>query len=105
MTEETSNIKSLTGSLDGSNLKLGIVVARFNEIITKSLLEGAISTSLRYGVKASNISVVWVPGSFELPIVSKTMAKSGKFDAIIAIGCVIRGATAHFEYVAGGKKK
>ncbi|MBN4067462.1 6,7-dimethyl-8-ribityllumazine synthase [Simkania negevensis] len=80
---------------------MAIVVAKFNELITKSLLDGAVKTLHRHGVKDDAITVAWVPGSFEIPIVAKKMALSKQYDAIIALGAVIKGATAHFDYVAG----
>ena len=83
------------------NLKVGIVVARFNEMITRSLLQGALDTLRRYGVSEENVTVAWVPGVFEMPLVAKTLAKSDECDAVIGLGAVIRGATAHFDYVAG----
>ncbi|KDD71704.1 hypothetical protein H632_c4530p0, partial [Helicosporidium sp. ATCC 50920] len=83
-------------------LRVGIVVARFNEIVTRTLLEGALDSLGRYGVDVeTDVHVAWVPGSFELPVVAKSMAKSGKFDAVITIGTVIKGATAHYDAVVG----
>lgn len=80
-----------TGALNGSSLRVGIVVARFNEIVTRTLLEGALDSLGRYGVDVeTDVHVAWVPGSFELPVVAKSMAKSGKFDAVITIGTVVR---------------
>lgn len=90
------------GSLVGTGLKFGVVVARFNDLVTKLLLEGALEHFERHGVPASDVDVAWVPGSFELPVVAKAMAKSGKYDAVIAIGVVVRGATAHYDAVVGG---
>lgn len=85
--------------------KFAIVVARFNAFITEKLLEGAKDTLKRHGVSDADVTVVWVPGAFELPVVVKRLAEAKKHDAVIALGCVIRGATAHFDYVAGEAAK
>ncbi len=85
--------------------KFAIVVARFNAFITEKLLEGAKDTLKRHGVNDADVTVVWVPGAFELPVVVKRLAEVKKHDAVIALGCVIRGATAHFDYVAGEAAK
>ncbi len=83
--------------------RVAITIARFNNFINDSLLEGAIDALKRIGqVKDDNITVVWVPGAYELPLAAGALAKTGKYDAVIALGTVIRGGTAHFEYVAGG---
>jgi len=89
------------GKLLGEGLKFGIVISRFNEFITKKLLEGALDALGRHGVKDTDIAVAWVPGTFEVPVVAKKMASSGKYDAVICLGAVIRGATPHFDYIAG----
>ena len=89
------------GKLLGEGLKFGIVVSRFNEFITKKLLEGALDALGRHGVKDEDIAIAWVPGTFEVPVVAKKMASSGKYDAVICLGAVIRGATPHFDYIAG----
>lgn len=89
------------GHLVGTDLKVGIVVGRFNEFITSKLLGGAEDALRRHGVKEEDVSVAWVPGVFEIPVVAQRMAKSGKYDAVITLGTVIRGATPHFEYVSG----
>lgn len=82
--------------------KIAIVIARFNNFINDSLLDGAVDALKRIGqVKAENITVVWVPGAYELPLAARALANAGKHDAIVALGTVIRGGTAHFEYVAG----
>lgn len=94
-------IKEYHGELNGKGLKIGIVVSRFNEIITRSLLAGACDALIRHGVSSSDIEVVWVPGAFDIPLLAKTMVQSGRYDAVICLGAVIRGATAHFDYVAG----
>lgn len=98
-------IKTHTGSYDGRNKRVAIVVARFNEFITKQLLEGAVDTLLRHGVKESDIEVTWVPGSFEIPMAAQKIARSKKADAIITLGAVIRGETPHFDYVCGESAK
>ena len=91
----------LEGHLQGKGRRIGIVVARFNSFISEKLLEGAIDTLCRSGVESEGITVARVPGAFEIPLVAQKLAKSGKFDAVICLGAVIRGATPHFEYVAG----
>jgi 6,7-dimethyl-8-ribityllumazine synthase len=90
----------LEGCLDGRGLKIAIAVSRFNEVVSKSLLEGAVSQLKRTAVSEGDIAVAWVPGAFELPGVATRFAESGKFDAVIALGAVIRGATPHFEHVS-----
>ncbi|HNR34451.1 MAG TPA: 6,7-dimethyl-8-ribityllumazine synthase [Candidatus Hydrogenedentes bacterium] len=97
--------KTLEGKLVSSGKKYGIVVARFNEFISSRLLGGALDAMARHGVKDSEITVAWTPGSFEIPIVAKKMAESGKYDAVIALGAVIRGNTPHFDYVASEVSK
>ena len=93
------------GKLTGKGLKIGIVVARFNEFITSKLLGGALDVLKRHEVEDENISVAWVPGSFEIPLVAKKMAESKKFDAVICLGAVIRGATSHYDYVCNEVSK
>ncbi|KIQ94405.1 6,7-dimethyl-8-ribityllumazine synthase [Anoxybacillus thermarum] len=87
------------GNLVGTGLKIGIVVARFNEFITSKLLSGALDGLKRHGVEEQHIDVAWVPGAFEIPLVAKKMAESKKYDAVITLGAVIRGATSHYDYV------
>ncbi len=94
-------VQYLEGHLQGTGRRLGIVVARFNSFISEKLLEGAIDSLVRSGVNTDDIVVARVPGAFEIPLVAQKMAKSGKYDAVICLGAVIRGATPHFEYVAG----
>jgi 6,7-dimethyl-8-ribityllumazine synthase len=89
------------GKITGNNLRIGIVVARFNELITRSLLTGALDGLERYGIPTHQTTVAWVPGAYEIPLIAKQLATSQKFDAIICLGAVIRGATAHFDFVAG----
>ena len=88
------------GDLMGSGLKVGIVVSRFNELLSNRLLEGARDGLTRHGVEEDGIDVAWVPGAFEIPLVARRMAGAGTYDAIVALGVVIRGGTPHFEYVA-----
>jgi 6,7-dimethyl-8-ribityllumazine synthase len=93
------------GKLVAVGLRIGIVVARFNSLITSQLLEGARDGLLRHGVAEENIDVAWVPGSFEIPVIAKKLAGSGRYDAVICLGAVIRGSTPHFDYVAAEVSK
>ena len=93
------------GNLIGTGLKAGIVVARFNELLSSRLLAGAQDALVRHGVDADDIDVAWVPGAFEIPLVAAKLAQSGRYDAVIALGVVIRGGTPHFEYVAAEVSK
>ncbi len=93
-------VKSLEGTLVAKGLKFGIVLSRFNNFISERLLEGALDALRRSGAKEEDCSVAKVPGAFEIPLVAKKMVKSGRYDAIICLGCVIRGATPHFAYIA-----
>jgi 6,7-dimethyl-8-ribityllumazine synthase len=93
------------GDLIGSGLKVGIVVGRFNELLSSRLLGGALDALGRHGVAEDDVDVAWVPGAFEIPMVASRMAVSKKYDAIVALGVVIRGATPHFEYVAAEVSK
>ncbi|MGD8238710.1 MAG: 6,7-dimethyl-8-ribityllumazine synthase [Armatimonadota bacterium] len=88
------------GNLIGSGLKIGIVVSRYNEFITTKLLDGALDCLARHDVADDDIDVAWVPGSFEVPVVVKHMASSGTYDAVVALGCVLRGASSHFDFIA-----
>jgi 6,7-dimethyl-8-ribityllumazine synthase len=90
-----------TGKLFGDGLRVGIVCGRFNDFITDRLLAGARDCLSRHGVDDTSITVAWAPGAFELPLVAKQLASSGEFDAVICLGAVIRGATGHYEHVAG----
>jgi 6,7-dimethyl-8-ribityllumazine synthase len=90
------------GRLTGEGKRIGIVVSRFNELITRQLLEGARDCLVRHGVDDGTIEVAWVPGAWEIPIALRRLGRTGRFDALIALGAVIRGATPHFEYVSGG---
>ncbi len=100
-----SKVKTLEGNLLAGGLKIGIVAARFNEFITGKLLEGALDAFRRHGGEEENLTLAWVPGSFEIPLTAKKMAMSGRYDAVVCLGAVIRGATAHFEMVAGEAAK
>ncbi len=95
----------VTANLDASPHRFAIVVSRFSEFITSRLAAGALDTLERHGAKSDSITQVWVPGAWELPLAVRTLAKSGGYSAIIALGCVIRGATPHFDYVAGEAAK
>jgi 6,7-dimethyl-8-ribityllumazine synthase len=89
------------GELQGAGLRIGVVVSRFNEVVTARLLSGARSALERHGVRDEDVDVAWVPGAFELPLVARRMAESRRYDAVVCLGAVIRGETPHFEYVAG----
>jgi 6,7-dimethyl-8-ribityllumazine synthase len=93
--------REIVGQRDGSGLRLAIAVSRFNDFVTARLLEGAREAAAGLGVAADSIDVVWAPGCFELPVVAKALASSGRYDAIVCLGAVIRGETPHFDYVAG----
>ena len=93
--------KELKGDLNGQGLRVAVVVARFNEVVTRQLLTGAVETLDRHGVSDDDIIVAWVPGAFELPVVAKSLAKTGRYDSIICLGAVIRGETGHYDMVAG----
>lgn len=98
-------MKKIEGSLSGENLKIAIVTARFNDFITSRLLAGAIDTLTRHGVKPENITEVWVPGAFEIPLAAQTLAESRTVNAVITLGAVIRGATTHYDYVCNETAK
>ena len=98
-------MKTLEGNLVSKGIKIGIVAARFNEFITSKLLGGARDGLLRHNVQEEDIHVAWVPGAFEIPLVAAKMAKSGKYDAVICLGAVIRGATSHYDYVCSEVSK
>ena len=98
-------MKTFEGKLVSQDIRVGIVAARFNEFIVSKLLSGCEDTLLRHGVKPDDISVAWVPGAFEIPLIASKMAKSGKFDAVIALGSVIRGSTSHYDYVCSEVSK
>lgn len=98
-------VKVIEGNLEAGKLKFAIIISRFNELVSRGLLEGALDCIKRHGAPESAITVAWTPGAFEIPMVAKKLASSKKFDAIICLGAVIRGATPHFEYVASEASK
>jgi len=98
-------MSTFEGQLVARDFKFGIVVSRFNEFISKNLLSGAIDSLKRHEAAMENVDVAWVPGSFEIPLVASKMAASGKYDAVICLGAVIRGSTPHFDYVAAEVSK
>ena len=98
-------MKVYEGHLTGENVRIGIVVSRFNEFITSKLLGGAEDCLIRHNVNPDNIEVAWVPGAFEIPLIASKMANSGKYDAVIALGAVIRGSTTHYDYVCSEVSK
>lgn len=93
-------MKVLEGKLTAEGLRIGIVAARFNEFITNKLVSGAIDALTRHGASEENMTMAWVPGAFEIPLAAQKMASSGRFDAVICLGAVIRGSTPHFDYVS-----
>jgi 6,7-dimethyl-8-ribityllumazine synthase len=95
-------VNHIEGTLSAEGRSFGIVASRFNDFVVKALLDGAIEAIRRHGGDAGAVDVAWVPGSYEIPVVAREMAVSGRYDAIICLGAVIRGATAHFDYVASG---
>ena len=97
--------KIIEGMLTAEGLKFGVVVSRFNEFLTSKLLGGALDTLKRHGAAEDDVTVAWVPGAFEFPFIAKKMAESGKYDAIIALGTVIRGSTTHYDYVCNEAAK
>ena len=98
-------MKKFEGNVIGGKVRIGIVAARFNEFIVSKLVSGAIDGLSRHGVEDENIDVAWVTGAFEIPLIAKKMAKSGKYDAVICLGAVIRGATTHYDYVCSEVSK
>ena len=98
-------MKTFEGKLVSKRIKVGVVCARFNEFITSKLLSGAMDALLRHDVREEDIHVAWVPGAFEIPLIASKMAKSGKYDAVICLGSVIRGATSHYDYVCSEAAK
>ncbi|MCE5200200.1 MAG: 6,7-dimethyl-8-ribityllumazine synthase [Armatimonadota bacterium] len=97
--------KIYEGQLIAKDLKFGIIASRFNEFITNKLLEGALDGLKRHGASDDDLEIAWVPGAFEIPVIAKKMASSGKYDAVICLGTVIRGSTPHFDYVASEVSK
>ena len=98
-------INVIEGKVIGQDMKVGIVAARFNEFIVSKLLSGAVDGLVRHGVKEEDITAAWVPGAFEIPLMAKKMANSGKYDVVICVGAVIRGATSHYDYVCNEVSK
>lgn len=98
-------MKEYQGNLNGTKLKFALIVSRFNEFVTKRLLEGALSYLQRQDVKKEDCDIYWVPGSFEIPLIALKAAKTGRYDAVICLGTVIKGETPHFDYVAGEAAK
>lgn len=98
-------VKTIEGKLIVTNEKFAIIVSRFNEFISSKLLSGAIDELTRHGVEENNITVIWSPGAFEIPVLAKKLAKSGTYDSIIALGAIIRGSTPHFDYVSAELSK
>jgi 6,7-dimethyl-8-ribityllumazine synthase len=98
---DNSEVRTVTGGLDASGMRVGIVAARFNEAVVERLVSGAVDALQRHGASASDLTVAWVPGAFELPVVLERLAAGGEVDALVALGCVVRGSTPHFDYVAG----
>ncbi len=97
--------KVIEGKLEAKSCKIAIVVSRFNSFMTQRMLDGALDTLNRHGLDSDKVSVLWVPGAFEMPLACKTLAASKKYDGIVALACVIRGATPHFEYVSSEVSK
>lgn len=98
-------MKTFEGKLVSKEIKVGIVASRFNEFITSKLLSGAMDGLLRHDVWEEDVHVAWVPGAFEIPLIASKMAKSGKYDAVICLGAVIRGSTSHYDYVCNEASK
>lgn len=98
-------MKTFEGNLIAKEIKIGIVVSRFNEFITSKLLSGAMDGLVRHDVQEKDIHVAWVPGAFEIPLIASKMAKSGKYDDVICLGAVIRGSTSHYDYVCSEVSK
>ena len=99
--ENTGGANRIEGKLTATGRSFGVVAARFNEFVVRSLVDGALDAIQRHGGDPRSVDVAWVPGAFEIPLAARRMALSGRYDAVICLGAVIRGATAHFEYVAG----
>ena len=98
-------MRTVEGKMTGKGMKVGIVAARFNEFITYKLLGGALDMLRRHEVAEEDITTAWVPGAFEIPVIAKKMAESGKYDAVICLGAVIRGSTSHYDYVCNEVSK
>lgn len=98
-------MRKLEGKVVGSQMKMGIVAARFNEFIVSKLVSGAEDALVRHGVDTGDVDIAWVPGAFEIPLIAQKMAKSGKYDAVICLGAVIKGSTSHYDYVCAEVSK
>jgi len=98
-------MRTLEGNVIGQGLKVGIVASRFNEFIVSKLIGGAEDALVRHGVNTDDVDLAWVPGAFEIPVVAQKMAKSGKYDAVICLGAVIKGSTSHYDYVCAEVSK
>ncbi len=98
-------MKTFEGNLIGTGLKIAIVASRFNELLSSRLVGGAEDALLRHDVTAEDVDIAWVPGGFEIPLIAKSLAESGRYDAVVALGVIIRGGTPHFEYVASEVSK
>ena len=98
-------MRTLEGNVIGKELKIGIVAARFNEFIVSKLIGGAEDALVRHGVNTDDIDLAWVPGAFEIPVVAQKMAQSGKYDAVLCLGAVIKGSTSHYDYVCAEVSK
>ena len=98
-------MRKLEGNVIGSEMRLGIVAARFNEFIVSKLVAGAEDALVRHGVDTDNVDIAWVPGAFEIPLIAQKMAGSGKYDAVICLGAVIKGATSHYDFVCAEVSK
>ena len=98
-------MRKLEGNVIGSEMRLGIVAARFNEFTVSKLVAGAEDALVRHGVDTDNVDIAWVPGAFEIPLIAQKMAGSGKYDAVICLGAVIKGATSHYDYVCAEVSK
>lgn len=96
---------TIEGNLIGTGIKVGIIASRFNELIVSKLVGGAMDGLIRHGAKAEDITLAWVPGAYEIPLAARRMARSGKYDAVICLGAVIRGSTPHFDFVASEVSK
>ena len=103
--KDKKNLRTLEGKVVAKEMKVGIVAARFNEFIVSKLVAGARDGLLRHDVKDEDIDLAWVPGAFEIPLIASKMAKSGKYDAVICVGAVIRGNTSHYDYVCNEVSK
>lgn len=102
---EESKMRTLEGNVIGNDMKIGIVAARFNEFIVSKLIGGAEDALVRHGVDTDDIDLAWVPGAFEIPVIAEKMAKTGKYDAILCLGAVIKGSTSHYDYVCAEVSK